>query len=75
MLGAIVNAPALGRLGILNPWNVRQLRAFIRALNYLGFLKSVGKNNFDMTNIFIVTKEQIEGILLGISVVQKIPEG
>lgn len=74
MLGAIVNASALGRLGILIPWNERQLRAFIRALNYLGFLKSVGKNTFDMTNIFIVTKEQIEGILIGISVGQRISE-
>ncbi|OKP85954.1 hypothetical protein A3842_07155 [Paenibacillus sp. P3E] len=72
MLGAIVNASALGRLGILIPWNERKLRAFIRALNYLGFLKSVGKNNFDMTNIFIVTKEQIESALLGISVVNRI---
>lgn len=70
LIGAIVNTSALGRLGILIPWNDRQLRAFIRALNYLGFLKSVGKNTFDMTNIFIVTKEQIEGILLGISVGQ-----
>ncbi|MNC49999.1 hypothetical protein D3C75_992150 [compost metagenome] len=68
LIGAIVNASALGRLGILIPWNDRQLRAFIRALNYLGFLKSVGKNTFDMTNIFIVSKEQIEEILLGISV-------
>lgn len=67
LIGAIVNASALGRLGILIPWNDRQLRAFIRALNYLGFLKSVGKNTFDMTNVFIVSKEQIEGILLDIS--------
>jgi len=63
IIGGIVNASALGRVGILIPWNHKQMRAFLRALNYLGFLKSVGKNTFDTTNIFVITKEQIEIIL------------
>lgn len=66
VIGGIVNASALGRLGVLIPWNERQLRSFVRTLNYLGFLKTAGKNTFDITNIFIITREQMDEILLSI---------
>ncbi|WP_261302912.1 hypothetical protein [Paenibacillus andongensis] len=67
LIGGIINASALGRVAILIPWNERQFRAFIKTLNYLSFLKSAEKNTFDTTNIFIITREQIESILSSIS--------
>ncbi|SMF78976.1 hypothetical protein SAMN05661091_1646 [Paenibacillus uliginis N3/975] len=67
LIGGIINASALGRIAIMIPWNERQLRAFIRTLNYLEFLKNAEKNTLDTTNIFIITKEQIEEILNAIS--------
>lgn len=67
LIGGIINASALGRIAIMIPWNERQLRAFIRTLNYLEFLKDAEKNTLDTTNIFIISKDQIEGILNEIS--------
>jgi len=66
ILGSIVNAASLGRVGIGVAYNDRTLRTFIRLLNYLGFLKRVGKNTYDTTNFLILTKDQIESILLTI---------
>ncbi len=63
ILGSIVNAASLGRVGIGVAYNDRTLRTFIRLLNYLGFLKRVGKNTYDTTNFLILTKDQIESIL------------
>lgn len=63
ILGSIVNAASLGRVGIGVAYNDRTLRTFIRILNYLGFLKRVEKNTYDTTNFLIITKEQMETLL------------
>lgn len=64
ILGSIVNAASLGRVGIGVAYNDRTLRTFIRLLNYLGFLKRVGKNTYNTTNFLILTKDQMESILV-----------
>ena len=59
ILGSIVNAASLGRVGVGIAYSEKVLITFIRILNYLGFLKPVEKNTYDTTNFLIITKEQM----------------
>jgi len=59
LLGGIVNASALSRVGILVPWNPGIYRASKRMIQYFKFLKNVGKNTFDTKNVLILFKEQL----------------
>lgn len=63
ILGSLINAASLGRIGIGIAYSQKTFRTFIRILNYLAFLKRVGKNTYDTTNFLIVTKEQMMNIL------------
>lgn len=63
IMGSMINAASLGRVGIGIAYNDSVKRTFVRIMNYLGFLKRVEKNTYDTTNFLIVTKEQIESIL------------
>lgn len=65
ILGSLINAASLGRVGIGIAYSVKTFRTFIRILNYLGFLKRVEKNTYDTTNFLIITKEQMTGLLNG----------
>src|SRR5262249_42665188 len=60
VLGSVVNASALGKIGIGIALNQKTLNTFRRLLNYLSFLKNVDKNTFNTNNFFIVTSEQID---------------
>lgn len=63
IMGSMINAASLGRIGIGIAYNDSVKRTFVRILNYLGFLKRVEKNTYDATNFLIITKEQIESLL------------
>ena len=63
IMGSLINASSLGRVGIGIAYSASTLRTFIRILNYLGFLKRVEKNTYDTTNFLIITKEQIQILL------------
>ena len=58
LMGSIVNAGALGRIGILIAWQPKVLRAALRMREYFNFLQSVKKRSFDMGGVVIVTQEQ-----------------
>lgn len=62
IMGSIVNAASLGRIGIGVAYNESAKRSFLRILNYLAFLKRVEKNTYSTTNFLIITKEQLEEI-------------
>ena len=59
LLDGVVNASALGRIGIVIPWSGEKLRAFVKLVRYLQYLKYADKNTFNTTNLLIVTKEQM----------------
>jgi hypothetical protein len=63
VLGSIVNASSLGKIGIGIPMRDYTFRTFARILNYLSFLKNVGKNTFHTNNFLLIRKEQILSIL------------
>lgn len=63
IMGSMINAASLGRIGIGIAYTESVKRTFVRILNYLGFLKRVEKNTYDATNFLIITKEQIESLL------------
>jgi len=63
LIGGLVNASALGRVGILIPWTPEKLKAFMKLRNYLKFLGQVDKNTFKTDNILILTKDQFDGCL------------
>jgi hypothetical protein len=58
-MGSMVNAASLGRIGIGVAYKDSVKRTFLRLLNYMAFLKRVGKNSYDTTNFLILTKEQL----------------
>jgi hypothetical protein len=64
-LGSIVNAAALGRVGIVVGLDDDTVSALIRILGYLKFLASVNKPTFDASNTFIMSKAQMLRILEG----------
>lgn len=64
-MGSIINAAALGRIGIVVGLGEYTVKVLIRILGYLKFLASVDKPTFRANNTFIVSKEQILGILEG----------
>ena len=63
IMGSIVNAASLGRVGIGIAFTESTLRTFCRILNYLSFLRRVGKNTYDTTNFFVLTIDQINELL------------
>jgi len=58
IIGSVVNACALGRIGIFIAWNHEKLKSAIKLRKYLEFLARVGKNTFDTTNLLILEKDQ-----------------
>ena len=63
IMGSMINAASLGRIGIGVAFNDNTLRTFIRIMNYLGFLRRVEKNTYDTTNFLIITKDQLAELL------------
>jgi len=66
-LGDIVNASALGRIGIIVAWNGQILRSFLRILEYFSFLQRVEKPTFNSGNIIILRKDQFRHILTSLA--------
>ena len=64
-LGSILNAAALGRIGIVVGLDDNTVQALIRILGYLKFLASVEKPTFKADNTFIITIAQFLSILEG----------
>lgn len=59
LMGGAINASALGRIGIVIPWSDEKLRAFVKLIRYLHYLRNAQKNTFDTSNLLIVTKDQM----------------
>jgi hypothetical protein len=59
ILGSVVNASSLGKIGIGIPMHDSTFRTFARILNYLSFLKNVGKNTFHTNNFLLLKREQV----------------
>jgi len=62
-LGDLINASALGRIGILVACNETILKAFLRQRVYLRFLGDVEKNTFKTTNALVLTVAQFNECL------------
>jgi hypothetical protein len=62
-IGDLVNASALGRIGLLVAWSPGVFRTFLRQRVYLGYLARVGKNTFRTDNALVLTKEQFDECL------------
>lgn len=67
IMGSLINAASLGRIGIGVAYSEKTMRTFIRIMNYLGFLRRVEKNTYDTTNILIISKDQMQNILTQIN--------
>jgi hypothetical protein len=63
IMGSVVNAASLGRIGVGIAFSNSTLRTFCRILNYLSFLKRVDKNTYDTTNFLILTVSQLEQLI------------
>ncbi len=63
VLADIINTSAMGRIGIIVAKSDEVLKIFVRLLNYLLFLQSVGKPTFITKNVLILKREQYEDVL------------
>ncbi|OGG40580.1 hypothetical protein A2118_00895 [Candidatus Kaiserbacteria bacterium GWA2_50_9] len=62
-LGDLVNASALGRIGLLVARSKKTLKVFLRQRVYLNYLKSVRKNTFRTDNALVLTEAQFDECL------------
>ena len=62
-LGNLVNASALGRIGLLIARSEEILRTFIRQRVYLHFLGAVEKNSFRADNALVLSADQFDECL------------
>ncbi len=62
-LGDLVNASALGRIGLLVACSSEFLQVFVRQRVYLRYLANVGKNTFRTNNALVLTTEQFDECL------------
>jgi hypothetical protein len=62
-LGNLVNASALGRIGILVARSSEMMRVFVRQRAYLHFLTEVRKNSFRTDNALVLTETQFNECL------------
>lgn len=60
IMGSIVNACSLGRIGIGVAFSDSSLRSFARIMNYLNFLESVGKTTYRTTNFLLLSTDQFD---------------
>ena len=65
-LGDLVNASALGRVGILVARSEKMLNVFLRQQVYLRFLARVGKNTFRTDNALVLTAAQFDECLAAV---------
>ncbi|MBL7681714.1 MAG: hypothetical protein JNK00_00005 [Flavipsychrobacter sp.] len=63
IMGSIVNAASLGRIGMGIGYTDKAVRTFLRISSYLSFLKRVEKNTYDTTNFLVLSVAQIRSLL------------
>lgn len=63
LMGSIINASALGRVGILVAWDQCRLHSLLRVRENFLYLSELGKNTFDTTNLLFLMKDQLLRIL------------
>jgi hypothetical protein len=63
MMGSIVNASSLGRVGLGVSFCDSATNTFMRILAYLKFLSSVGKNSYNTNNFLVLTAHQIDELV------------
>jgi hypothetical protein len=63
IMGSIVNAASLGRIGIGVGFTKESKNSFLRIVNYLGFLKEVGKNSYETANFFVLSTDQMNELV------------
>lgn len=64
LMGSMINASALGRVGILVAWDQCRLRGMLRVRENFLYLSELGKNTFDTTNLIFLEKDQLTDALL-----------
>lgn len=67
IMGSVVNAASLGRVGIGIGFTRDVTETFLRILNYLSFLRNVEKNGYDTCNFLVLTVEQMEMLISNIN--------
>jgi hypothetical protein len=63
LMGSMINASALGRIGILVAWNPYRLRSLLRVRENFLYMSELGKNTFDTTNLLFLDKDQLTDAL------------
>ncbi len=62
-IGSIVNASAIGKIGIIATNNRQDFSRIVRIKDYLGFLLTVGKTSYNPQNIMIVLADELLDVI------------
>ena len=63
MLGDIINASSIGKIGIIIPWDDKAFNAFERIKRYLDFIKTVKKTSYGPKNLLMIPKTRLKNFL------------
>jgi hypothetical protein len=63
-IGSMVNASAIGKIGIMTASNRTVLNDLAKIREYLEFLETVGKSKYNPTNVMIVLAEDLLEVLV-----------
>jgi hypothetical protein len=63
MLGDIINASSIGKIGIIVPWDDKAHNAFERIKRYLDFIKTVKKTSYGPKNLLMIPKTRLKNFL------------
>jgi hypothetical protein len=62
-MGDAVNAAVLGRIGMVVAWTPTMLKAFVNLRRYFNYLAQVDKNTFNVSNLLILDKDQLQAAI------------
>jgi len=63
LMGGAINCSVLGRIGVAIGYTPKMFKAFLNLYRYFEYLRNVGKNTFDTSNLVIVNHTQFEATI------------
>ena len=73
MLGDLLNAGSLGRIGLIIGWDEDTCEAFIHIMNYFRFLTSKGKPSYRAGNVLVISRGQFSSLTSHPSPLRQLP--
>lgn len=67
LMGGVINASFLGRIGIVIGWSDEKYRALLKLLNYVDLINDIKDRSINLENVIILNREQFESQFRGLT--------